>query len=910
MNELPADIAIRVRDLSVRYRVNFRENARDMPREFYSLRQIGFDVRRGEILGVIGENGSGKTTLLELLAGVLKPDAGTIETQGSVSAILDIGAGLDPDFSGRENVENILALCEPDRAVRQQKVKLVIEFADLGDFIDASVKHYSQGMQVRLGFALAVHVAPDILLIDEVISVGDLNFQIKSMRKISEFIRSGKTVVLASHDTPRIAPLCHRILLLKGGRVLGCGPPVEMIDLYNQISGPRAAVAFCTREPAGLVFNGGRVFLRWGGRSLTPYEGLVWFSDYFSFRESSQEMDWEVVEAQADRVTAHGLSPRTGMRQTLSARLLEDGGLELRLECRPGATRPRKIETLCLLDPELRRWTFSETQGALARDAGQEVVHRTLSDPRGERAFCLVSAPEEGGEDLPEIFWDATGSPDPLRFEIEGSAFKTLALRAHSAVLGRDREVFEFEWTARLSCDPAAGARMLEAKRQESTAANDAFALRVTPGCVALRLRGREISCAEGVRIFFHVPELDRRVDSTYAHWAVTRRGAAVRAQLTWNDLPGLSVVLEADVSAAGQLLWTVQMHSAEGLRVRELLVEFLFESFFSRLSYGGREVALERPAAFPSPLALDRYTPTVVRLDADPAQSLTLATRTPGMVHYFLLDRPPDEAALPRLRVVALHNGPADGTDVCLQYRMLGSGEPVASEPPVRAQAGLVPLRLEFEDGSVTLVHQGVTITTGLALYASVCRADGVWIDSRQAHWTLEESAENRLAICGLFPWVDLRQTWELVLDGRGGLSWSVQADADGRWPSISRCQFGLMASPQYRRWSAGESSGWFEKCRDEDAGWQEIYRGADTRLGLPPLSERRLLRRRPLPGVVFDLLQAGVASAVAKVEQVCRPDPARVLIYELDCSQTRPRGRTALFSGRLVCGGGAGNP
>jgi lipopolysaccharide transport system ATP-binding protein len=198
------------------------------------LRDVTLTVRKGEVLGIIGRNGSGKSTLLKLLAGIYRPDRGTISVQGKIGALLELGAGFHPEFSGRENIFlNGILLGLSKREIRQRFPEIV-RFAELEAFIDEPVKNYSSGMYTRLGFSVAVHADPDILFIDEILAVGDESFQQKCFDKISEFRRLGKTIILVSHDLAAVQRWCDEVLWLEDGMVRDCGMPRRVVDLYRQ----------------------------------------------------------------------------------------------------------------------------------------------------------------------------------------------------------------------------------------------------------------------------------------------------------------------------------------------------------------------------------------------------------------------------------------------------------------------------------------------------------------------------------------------------------------------------------------------------------------------------------------------------------------------------------------------------
>jgi ABC-2 type transport system ATP-binding protein len=204
--------------------------------EFWALQDVSLEIPTGSTFGIIGSNGSGKSTLLKCLAGILTPDKGTITHNGHVVALLELGAGFHPDLSGRENVYLNGAILGMTRAEIEERFEDIIEFSGLGQFIDTPVKNYSSGMVVRLGFAIAINVDPEILIIDEVLAVGDASFQLRCLEKIEEFRKQGKTVVFVSHGLDQVVKLCHTVAWLDKGTIRMIGPANEVVNEYSGMS--------------------------------------------------------------------------------------------------------------------------------------------------------------------------------------------------------------------------------------------------------------------------------------------------------------------------------------------------------------------------------------------------------------------------------------------------------------------------------------------------------------------------------------------------------------------------------------------------------------------------------------------------------------------------------------------------
>ena len=243
MKPSTAGYAIAVEDLGVRYNLRFTRKAtlrqsfanvlsRKPPERFWALRHVTLQLAHGESLAVIGPNGAGKSTFLQVLAGIMRPSEGAVDVRGQVSGLLGLGAGFDVELSGVENILLGGAFLGVDGPRIRELLPSIVEFADLGQFIDAPIKTYSSGMRARLGFAIATAVDPDILLLDEVLATGDANFRAKSKARVIDLVQSAKAVVLVTHDMDWVREYCNRALLLEKGRVIMEGAPDEVTKLH------------------------------------------------------------------------------------------------------------------------------------------------------------------------------------------------------------------------------------------------------------------------------------------------------------------------------------------------------------------------------------------------------------------------------------------------------------------------------------------------------------------------------------------------------------------------------------------------------------------------------------------------------------------------------------------------------
>lgn len=239
------DIAISVKDVSMSFNLNKEkvDNLKEYVikfltrkleyKKFYALKDINFEVKKGEHLAILGLNGAGKSTLLKTIVGVYKPVEGTIEKDGVIAPLLELGAGFDPNYTGEENIYLYGAILGYDREYIKSKFDEIVEFSELGHFIKVPIKNYSSGMKARLGFSIATAVEPDVLILDEVLSVGDAGFKKKSLAKVQSLFDKGVTVLFVSHSIEQVKAICDTAILLEHGKIIAQGDVQDVIPVYE-----------------------------------------------------------------------------------------------------------------------------------------------------------------------------------------------------------------------------------------------------------------------------------------------------------------------------------------------------------------------------------------------------------------------------------------------------------------------------------------------------------------------------------------------------------------------------------------------------------------------------------------------------------------------------------------------------
>ena len=284
----PTTIKDRVEHLFTRHRGSEAPRREDI----WALRDVSFDVRRGEVLGVIGPNGAGKSTLLSVLARITEPTTGRIEIRGRVSSLLEVGTGFHPELSGRDNVFLNGAILGMSRREVNERYDEIVDFSGVGEFMDMPVKRYSSGMYVRLAFSIAAHLDPEVLLLDEVLAVGDSAFQQKCLHRIDSLTQSGRTVLFVSHAPAAVAQLCHRVIVVNGGSIVFDGDVDEGINEYlgsPQIDGGASALQQETqfREGTGELRVAAVRVLGAEGDRIVPNQPVTFEVDIVAENETS-----------------------------------------------------------------------------------------------------------------------------------------------------------------------------------------------------------------------------------------------------------------------------------------------------------------------------------------------------------------------------------------------------------------------------------------------------------------------------------------------------------------------------------------------------------------------------------------------------------------------------------------------
>ncbi|MEI6831878.1 MAG: ABC transporter ATP-binding protein, partial [Candidatus Omnitrophota bacterium] len=342
---------IKLQDIWEKFRIKFIREGVVTWKEFYALERINFEINAPGVLGIIGHNGAGKTTLLKIIAGMLMPDKGVINVNGRISMLMELGAGFNPEFTGRENIILNARMYGVDESNLNQQIGKIVEFADLGEFIDAPIKYYSQGMHMRLAFALAIFVEPDILLIDDILAVGDEEARQKCIKKIFELKGLGKTILLVSHDMDMVSKLCDRVILLDKGKIIKDGSPESVVQYYMDMVGDKKGIAILSEGDLKVVFNNGRVNILWKDKIITRQQGgyLAYFSNKINNWLLSFNFSWQINELSSNSIIAQAKDVNNDCSQVWRIRL-EAQELIWNVEINEPKTKDEHIDLFFIVD--------------------------------------------------------------------------------------------------------------------------------------------------------------------------------------------------------------------------------------------------------------------------------------------------------------------------------------------------------------------------------------------------------------------------------------------------------------------------------------------------------------------------------------------------------------------------------
>ncbi|MBU4467726.1 MAG: ATP-binding cassette domain-containing protein [Candidatus Omnitrophica bacterium] len=601
--------AIYFQDVWEKYRIKFVLNGREVWEDFWALKGINFAVEKGEGLAVIGENGAGKSTILKLIAGMLKADKGKVSVQGRISALLELGAGFHPEFTGRENLYLNASLFGMSQEDINSKFDEIVEFSGIGRFIDAQTKSYSQGMFVRLAFAVAIHMNPETLLIDDTLAVGDEDFQRKCIGKILELEESGKTIIFVTHDMNMARRLCKRGIFLRGGEIIKEGPIDTVISYYMETLGDKRGIAIIQKGALGAVFNNGKLILRWKDKALTKYQGG--YSSFFlaDHRFNSPTANWHAQVENGQRIIARGQWLNVPVVQVWDIRWLNDNGLQLKITLETSdEAGPERLQTEFLFSEEYKAWFSSEQEGVFPEnffhEREYELVH---ANEYVDKLSGIKDHNKEKNESLPTVVIDTFGQESKtfcqilnsgldisariirtelLRLEqpmVSGADNNSIAMKLKFIENGEREKLDEYMYTVKqiVHCEREKHKWMeMEARAKKFTFEKDRFSVAIDENnCLHIYYDGKKLTKGPGIRASLLIGQ--EWQDSDPKEIRIERiTQDRMKIYNVWKNLPIIQI-WDLNIKETGIIDLTVGMEVLYPLRISEMNVSvFLADGY------------------------------------------------------------------------------------------------------------------------------------------------------------------------------------------------------------------------------------------------------------------------------------------------------------------------------------------
>jgi len=833
-----------------KYRIKFIIDEKVSWEEIWALDDVNVKVDKGEVVGIIGHNGAGKTTLLRLISGMLIPDKGKINVHGRVSTLMELGAGFNPEFTGTENIIINARMYGLDKDVLEQQMAKIIEFADLGRFIDAPIKYYSQGMYMRLAFALAIFVEPDILLIDDILAVGDEEARQKCIKKIFELKGMGKTIILVSHDMGMVTKLCNRVILLEKGKIIKEGMPEKVIQHYLETVGNKDGIAILEKDRLRVVFNNGRTSLSYDTNLLTKGMGgyVVFLDPSIDSWLSSFNLSWQIKNLSTDKIIVEGRSSDGAFLQLWTLQLLNEG-LRWKVEMKEGTIKEAHIDLPIL--PQYKKWLSLEKEEDFPpfvhRDNWQDIGLNKLT----EGMLGVTQVEETQG--IPSMILEVEGKDSKLRLFNTGYEQETRIIQAHfdrSKIISVDIRIFPAKEQFEDYIEKSRQTFLLKQQAEEEklrlqrtiSSGNLRLFADLENKAIRLYYKDREITAHTGLSASFLINKTWYDISS--AEWQITNEKDALLLKFFWKsfDLTQTWKVFFREKA----LLWQADC-SCKASPILELLKFGLslrpeYKTFFCG----------HQQAQFPEEFTV--WQDISVEASQSELFGLRKANELPAVTlknkdNLTCIVQNSDSSFSCRVLQLALpkelmKEKGSFGTELSIledetlidNYVKEKKGQLLLKQ---QAEKGQLLLKQQAEEGKLRLQR---TISSGnLRLFADlenkairlyykdreITKGNGLngyflinktWYDISSAEWQITNEKD---ALLLKFFWksFDLTQTWKVFFREKA-LLWQADCSCKAS-PILELLKFGLSLRPEYKTFFCGHQQAQFP---EEFTVWQDI--------------------------------------------------------------------------------------
>jgi len=847
---------IQFKDVWEMYKIKFVIDGKVSWEDFWALRGVNFEVEKGETLGIIGENGAGKSTILKLIMGMLKPDRGEINASGRISGLLELGAGFQPEITGRENIYLSAGLFGLSQNQIEDKYEEIVSFADIGKFINAPVKCYSQGMFVRLAFAIAIHIDPDILLIDDTLAVGDEHFQRKCIKKIFELKEQGKTIIFVTHDMNMLSRLCKRALFLKDGKIVKDDAIDNIIPLYAQTSGAKEGVGILEKGLLHLVFNNGRLFLNWRNKLLTPNSGA--YAVFLAGNKwyNSLQADWDIKKENDNKLIATGKFYQLALTQIWRLELAD--GYIIKWDIEMESDDPLEIQEGCvniMLTDAYTRWLTSSEKGDFPDIGDKDRKWQALLEGNIFRRCIGVEGKEISDGRVPSLFFEQS---DSFRTQAQISntdylsncrvlQYKTLGIQNYT--LTRANRFIYF--SGKMSLDIPDIDNYLNSIQDEFILSNGRLRLTFNNDECILAWDG--INLTKSSHMGTSIYTKGRWYSSNSAHWEIKKeRENKLIARGKWRNLP-IVQVWEIGMNNESSLEWKINMQVDEELDIEEQYAWFMcckdYEYSFSE--YGTEkfpELFLESQMDMLQKCIPDGVIGLKSKNNRFPTISLKFSKELNNFAKIFNSDFYNKARILridrvePEQKVKFL-----PGEYPCFALEVILNKESFIEDSANTMQDS--KLKFIFDKGKGRIFWYGMELTKKLGFYTSL-RSNGRWHDSSSsAIWKIVENSKQAIKVFGKWLYLPIKQYWEITFKEDNIVEFCIKMEAE-KEIEIDRLQTNIMLLERYREWITDKERGPFPlfkkdigddwdciKCIREESEYIGVFENTVDKIDLPSI-------------------------------------------------------------------------
>lgn len=919
---------IHFKDVWEMYRIKFITNGKVSWENFWALKGINFEVGKGESIGIIGENGAGKSTILKLIMGMLKPDRGEIKVLGKVSGLLELGAGFQAELTGRDNIYLNAGLFGLTKEDINSKFNEIVEFSGIGRFIDAQIKSYSQGMFVRLAFSIAIHINPDILLIDDTLAVGDEDFQRKCIKKMFELRETGKAIIFVTHDMDMAKRLCKRAVLLKDGAIIKDGPIDIVCSYYAEIIGNKKGVGILKKEPLAVIFNNGKLILRWkdktimcelSGHSMMVFSGRKYFS---------HTADWQIQKLKAEEgITATGEWPDIPISQHWKIVLLNEKEFLWEIMIRVNEkTAIEKYETKFIFIDEYKSWFAFDNE----KNFPETFIHEkewecSLVDNSIDAVIGLKGS-NDAVTSLPIVLLDRsnenikaicqvgnTGSeihgrvvqyqvfPKNLNFNYIGVKYRYFLCKV---------KIFDPEEKEKLTLYLNNAKQVMQ---ESKIIRGELISLFCKEQKIEIYWRDKLISRGIGLNTKFRCR--DKNYSALDGCWNIHKESdEEIIITISWNDKPPFIQIWKLKLKNDDTILWKIEMHIDEKIRLRNKQTELVLSEEYEKWITTEERGDFKRLEKKGNAVLLTRYINNHIGVESIyktdnfvlPGILFKYENSAPKISHISKLE---EEMQVTRLRYLEIDSEenfytlPGKYEYFNGEVKVVGKEREYSSIKIRDEKSNIINNRqlvsfgkielkrmsLVFDYGKGRIFWDGLEFTKGLGLYSSVFFKNN-WYDSTQAFWVVQILDKTRLVAIGRWSWVSLIQTWEISILDEKTLLWKVAKET---WEDIilEKEQINLMVSERYKKWFVHKQfHGKFPESFSEHNGlyWDKLwFEDRALPIGIKKCKIKKgILSKQFFPSVLFSCVE-DCRVHYSVIENTDNLFQARILQYELNSSK-----------------------